>query len=174
MRPAPARPLRAGRGQAVTNGYAASPTEQTSPDAALAITTSSLLAKAQVSEPIEYSSGTGADHAWPAGSAAVSPGRLNRRRSTRTGRRPRVRPEPVRGSCELAAGIPPRHRLAQHPASLRLSSDRPAISVTALWRAPAAQYKTALSWTCRRPAVDPALRRGLRRAVKYPCNQRIR
>ncbi len=28
--------------------------------------------------------------------------------------------------------------------------------------------------TCRRPAVDPALRRGLERAVKDPCNQRIR
>src|SRR5216684_7671163 len=58
-------------------------------------------------------------------------------------------------ASHLAAGSP------QHPASLRPPSDQPAISMTALWQAhPAAQYNTALSWTCRRPAVDPALRRG--------------
>ena len=31
-----------------------------------------------------------------------------------------------------------------------------------------------LSWTCRRPAADPALRHGSRRAVKYACHQRAR
>jgi putative transposase len=48
------------------------------------------------------------------------------------------------------------------------------ISITALWQAHRPQNTTALSWTCRRPAVDPALRRGLGRTVKYPCYQRIR
>lgn len=72
-------------------------------------------------------------------------------------------------ASHLAAGSP------QHRASLRPPSDQPAISMTALWQAhPAAQYSTALSWTCRRPAIDPAPRRGPGRAVKYPRNQRIR
>jgi putative transposase len=48
------------------------------------------------------------------------------------------------------------------------------ISITALWQAHRPRNTTALSWTCRRPAVDPALRRGLGRTVKYPCNTRIR
>ena len=55
-------------------------------------------------------------------------------------------------ASHLTAGSP------QHPASLRPPSDQPAISMTALWHAhPAAQYNTALSWTCRRPAVAAGL-----------------
>ncbi len=101
---------------------------------------------------------------WPGGSRGAKPPPVHAdwppgMRSPRTCAVVAANSPPA--SSHLAAGSP------QHPASLRPPSDQPAISMTALWQAHR-PHNTTL------PFVDPAPRRGLGRAVKYPCNQRIR